>query len=79
MNLTAIPWDFSLILVVLATLVPWRGTVRVKRLFSEDLPPNARLSLYLSTIAYQWLLAAVVAWRAFSRGLDVFDLGLNFW
>jgi membrane protease YdiL (CAAX protease family) len=77
-NLTAIPWDFSLILVVLATLVPWRGTVRVKLLFSEDLPPNARLSLYLSTIAYQWLLAAVVAWRAFSRGLDVFDLGLTF-
>jgi membrane protease YdiL (CAAX protease family) len=76
-DLTAIPWDFYLILAVLATLVPWRGTVRVKRLFSEDLPPNARLSLYLSTIAYQWLLAAVVAWRAFARGLGALDLGLT--
>jgi membrane protease YdiL (CAAX protease family) len=76
-SLTAIPWDFSLIVFVLATLVPWRGAVRVKRLLSEDLPPNARLSLYVSTIAYQWLLATIVAWRAFSRGLDVFDLGLT--
>jgi membrane protease YdiL (CAAX protease family) len=76
MDLTAIPWDFALILVALATLVPWRGAVRVKRLFSEDLPPNARFSLYLSTIAYQWLLAAVVAWRAFARGLDALELGL---
>ncbi len=66
-----------MILFVLATLVPWRGAVRVKRLLSEDLPPNARLSLYVSTIAYQWLLAAVVSWRAFSRGLNLFDLGLT--
>jgi membrane protease YdiL (CAAX protease family) len=49
----------------------------VKRLHSEELPQNARLSLYVSTIAYQWLLAVIVAWRAFSRGLDVFDLGLT--
>ena len=77
MNLTAIPWDFSLILLVLATLVPWRGAVRVKRLLSEEMPGNARLSLYFSTIAYQWLLGAVVAWRAFSRGLNGVELGLT--
>lgn len=78
MNLTAIPWDFFLILVVLGTLVPWRGAVRVKRLLSQQLPGGAeRLSLYVSTITYQWLIVAIVAWRAFSRGLGLVELGLT--
>jgi membrane protease YdiL (CAAX protease family) len=78
MNLTVIPWDFFLILIVLCTLVPWRGAVRVKRLLSQQLPGGAeRLSLYISTIAYQWLIVAIVAWRAFSRGLGLVELGLT--
>jgi membrane protease YdiL (CAAX protease family) len=77
-NLTVIPWDFFLILIVLGTLVPWRGAVRVKRLLSQQLPGGAeRLSLYVSTIAYQWLIVAIVAWRAFSRGLNLIELGLT--
>ena len=78
MNLTVTPWDFFLILIVLGTLVPWRGAVRVKRLLTQQSPVGAeRLSLYFSTIAYQWLIVAIVAWRAFSRGLSLADVGLT--
>jgi len=77
-NLAAIPWDFFLILIVLGTVIPWRGTVRVKRLLSqESLDGGERLSLYASTIAYQWLIVAIVAWRAFARKLNLAELGLT--
>ena len=77
-HLTIIPWDFLLILIVLGTLVPWRGAVRVRRLLDRPSSgPTERLSLYGSTIAYQWLIVAVVAWRALSRGLRPVDLGLT--
>lgn len=71
------PWDFWLILILLGTLVPWRGSVRIKRLLSRDLQGGERLSLYISTIAYQWLMVAIVAWRAFSRHLTSAELGLT--
>lgn len=32
--------------------------------------------LYFSTIAFQWVVALFVAWRAWSRGLSAEDLGL---
>ncbi len=35
-NLTAIPWDFGLILAVLGIVIPWRGTVRVGRLMKME-------------------------------------------
>ncbi|HYL65050.1 MAG TPA: CPBP family intramembrane glutamic endopeptidase [Candidatus Methylomirabilis sp.] len=35
-----------------------------------------RLALYASTIAFQWLLTLVTAWRARARGLTWADLGL---
>jgi uncharacterized protein len=73
-----IPWDLILILIVLGTLVPWRGAVRIKRLLEQPgLDARERLSLYASTILYQWLLAALVAWRAFSRKLGSVELGLT--
>ena len=77
------PWDFLLILIVLGTVVPWRGAVRIKRIFAKPtLSGSERISLYASTIAMQWLLVAVVGWRAFARGLTAQDLGLTvpaFW
>jgi uncharacterized protein len=74
---TLIPWDFFLILTVLATLVPWRGAVRVKRLLGQPAVGTAeRVSLYAYTIVYQWLIVAVVAWRAFSRKLGLAELGM---
>ncbi|MGC2526441.1 MAG: type II CAAX endopeptidase family protein [Candidatus Acidiferrum sp.] len=35
-----------------------------------------RLALYFSTIAFQWLAAALTAWRAWARGLTLEELGL---
>ena len=76
-TLSTIPWDFILILIVLSVLVPWRGAVRVKRLLAQDaLTTSQRLSLYASTIAFQWLLVAVILWRSFSRHLSPNELGL---
>jgi membrane protease YdiL (CAAX protease family) len=77
MNLSAIPWDFILILIVLGVLVPWRGAVRVRRLLAQPaLTTSQRLSLYASTIIFQWLLVAVVFWRSFLRHVSPDELGL---
>jgi len=75
-RLSAIPWDFILILIVLGVLVPWRGAVRVRRLVAQpSLAPSQRLALYGSTIALQWLIVALISWRSFSRHLSLDDLG----
>ena len=72
------PWDFILILFVLGVLVPWRGAMRIRRLLAQPaLTTSERLSLYASTIAFQWLIVAIVAWRAFSRHLTLEELGLT--
>ena len=77
-NSTAIPWDFVLILVVLGTLIPWRGTVRLRRFLRQpELTTADRLSLYASTIAFQWIIAGIVFWRAISRGLSLGKLGVT--
>jgi membrane protease YdiL (CAAX protease family) len=77
-NLTAIPWDFGLILAALGVVIPWRGTVRVRRLMKvEDLGASGRLSLYGSTICFQWVIAALVLWRALARGMNLAELGLT--
>jgi uncharacterized protein len=72
-----IPWDFWIILAVLGVLIPWRGAVRVRRLLEmPQFNMMDRLSIYASTIAFQWVLTAVVAWRCFARALAPDDLGL---
>jgi membrane protease YdiL (CAAX protease family) len=77
-HLTLVPLDFYLILLFLGTIVPWRGAVRIKRLLAKPtLAAGERLSLYRTTILYQWLLVAVVAWRAFGRNLTRDELGLT--
>ena len=74
----AIPWDFILILAVLATVIPWRGASRVGRLMKRpNLSSADRLSLYGSTIAAQWVIAGIVLWRALARGVHPGDLGLT--
>jgi membrane protease YdiL (CAAX protease family) len=71
------PWDFVLILAALGIFVPWRGTVRIRQLLQrERLTTVDRLSLYASTLAFQWLAAAVVFWRALSRHLTLAELAL---
>jgi membrane protease YdiL (CAAX protease family) len=71
------PWDFWLIFLVLAVLLPLRGRMRLQKLLAlPEIGTRERLSLYASTIAFQWLAAGVVAWRAWARGLSLDELGL---
>ena len=72
------PWDFYLIFAAMAVLLPWRGYVRVQRLLAKPAVSTAeRITLYLSTIAFQWFATAVVAWRAWARGLSWGAMGLH--
>ncbi len=71
------PWDFWLIFLALGVILPWRGRARLKKLLAMPQVGTAeRLSLYASTIAFQWLAAAIAGWRAWRRGLSASDLGL---
>ncbi len=73
------PWDFALILLVLAVLVPWRGAARIKQLLARpQLATADRLALYASTIAFQWLAVGVTAWRCYAHGLSAQRLALAF-
>jgi uncharacterized protein len=72
-----IPWDYVLILIFLGVIVPWRGNVRMKRLLSKpDLTAADRLSLYGSTVFFQWLIVAIVAWRCAARTVSSDELGI---
>jgi membrane protease YdiL (CAAX protease family) len=78
------PWDILLIFFVLGVVVPWRGRKRLQQLLVKPrVEPAERLSLYWSTIAFQWVAAVVVAWRAWAHGLTAQQLGLvmprRFW
>ena len=71
------PWDILLIFLVLGVIVPWRGRARLQQLLAKPrVEPAERLSLYCSTIAFQWIAAAVVGWRAWARGFTTAQLGL---
>ena len=77
MNSLFIPWDFVLVLVFLGVILPWRGAARMKRLLSKpELTTADRLSLYGSTILFQWLIVAIVAWRSAARTVSPEELGL---
>jgi uncharacterized protein len=71
------PWDFWLIFLALGVLLPWRGSVRMKKLLAMPRVSSIeRLVLYASTIAFQWLAVAVVAWRVWAHGFTAGQLGL---
>jgi membrane protease YdiL (CAAX protease family) len=71
------PWDFWLIFIALGVLLPLRGRLRLERLMTiPQMGRRERLSLYASTIGFQWLAVGVVAWRARARGLTPEELGL---
>jgi membrane protease YdiL (CAAX protease family) len=72
------PWDFWLIFLVLGVVIPWRGRVRLRKLMAQPVSgTKEKLVLYGTTIAFQWLLMGVVAWRALARGLTAWQLGLG--
>ena len=77
MNSLFIPWDFVLVLLFLGVIIPWRGDARMKRLLSKpELTTADRLSLYGSTILFQWLIVAIVLWRCGARTVGPEELGL---
>ena len=70
-------WDIALIFFVLAVILPWRGRARLKKLLAmPHVGTMERLVLYASTIGFQWLAVAVVAWRAWAHGYTAEELGL---
>jgi membrane protease YdiL (CAAX protease family) len=73
----AMPWDFALILIFLAVAVPWLGRRRIRQLFAMPQTTKMdRLSLYASTIAFQWVAAGVILWRSSAHGIRLSQLGL---
>src|ERR1700676_2568370 len=71
------PWDILLIFFVLGVIVPWRGRARLKQLLAKpSVEPADRVSLYGSTIAFQWVAAAVAGWRAWAHRVTAAQLGL---
>lgn len=72
------PWDFVLIFFVLGVVLPWRGQHRLRRLLElADVTSKERIALYASTIVFQWTAVALIAWRAYVRGLTSAELGLG--
>jgi membrane protease YdiL (CAAX protease family) len=70
-------WDILLVFFVLGVIVPWRGRARLQQLLAKPrVEPEERVSLYCSTIAFQWIAAAVAAWRAWAHGFTAAQLGL---
>jgi membrane protease YdiL (CAAX protease family) len=52
--------------------------VKMKKLLNQpQVGTMERLTLYASTIAFQWLMASVVAWRAWIHGYTAAQLGLT--
>jgi len=72
------PWDIWLIFFLLGVIVPWRGRYRLRELLAKPfVGERERISLYASTIAFQWLAAGVAAWRAWAHGFGATQLGLS--
>jgi membrane protease YdiL (CAAX protease family) len=72
------PWDVALIFFVLAVILPWRGRTRMKKLLAlPHVSSMERLVLYASTIAFQWMAVAAVAWRAWANRYTSSQLGLS--
>jgi membrane protease YdiL (CAAX protease family) len=71
------PWDFWLIFLLLGLVIPWRGYARMRHLMAlPAVGGRERIKMYLATIFFQWVLTALVAWRALARGLAPEELGI---
>jgi CAAX protease family protein len=71
-------WDIWLIFFVLGVILPWRGRARLETLLAmPHVGAMERIVLYASTIAFQWLIVAVVAWRAWVHSYTAGELGLT--
>jgi len=71
------PWDFALILAILAIIVPLLGKRRVRRLVETARTSKLdRLTLYGSTMAFQWATAGIILWRAAAHRTRLDQLGI---
>lgn len=70
-------WDYAIILGFLAAALPLMGKLRVERILRRPgITQAERLRLYASTIAFQWLLVAVILWRTAAHAISIAALGL---
>jgi membrane protease YdiL (CAAX protease family) len=70
-------WDFALILLFLGIAVPVLGRRRVRQLMQMPSTTKVdRLSLYASTLAFQWIAAGVILWRSNAHQIRASQLGL---
>ncbi len=71
-------WDLALIVAFLAVAVPLMGRRRIQQLMRIPHTNKAeRLALYASTMAFQWLISAVILWRITADGIPTARLGLR--
>jgi len=55
------PWDIWVIFLVLGLILPWRGQQRMKKLLAMPrLSTVERVTLYASTMAFQWCAEALL-------------------
>lgn len=70
-------WDYAAILLFLGVLAPTLGYFRVRRLMQVPFTTSMeRLALYASTIAFQWLIVAVILWRIAAHRTPLAQFGL---
>lgn len=70
-------WDYIAILLFLGVIAPTLGYFRVRRLLQiPSTTSMERLTLYASTIAFQWLIVAAIVWRTAVYGVNSGQLGL---
>ena len=73
----AMHWDFALILFFLGIAVPLLGRRRVRQLMRMPSTTKMdRISLYASTLAFQWIAAGVILWRTNAHEIRASQLGL---
>jgi uncharacterized protein len=71
-------WDLALIVAFLATAVPLMGRRRIQQLMRiPQTNKLERLALYASTMAFQWLISAIILWRITAHGIPAAQLGLR--
>jgi len=70
-------WDFALILIFFGTAVPLLGRRRIRQLIRmPETTKRDRLTLYASTVVFQWFAVAVVLWRVNAHQISFARLGL---
>jgi uncharacterized protein len=72
------PWDFAAILIFLGVAVPLLGRRRIHQLMRLSATTKEdRLTLYASTIAFQWIASGIILWRTAAHGIPPAQLGLD--